>query len=57
MSKIAAIDAIEVRIPLPEPVLVGTTTFKNRTYTIVKLTTDDGIVGIGYVYSLSLIHI
>ncbi len=54
MSKIAAIDAIEVRIPLPEPVLVGTTTFKNRTYTIVKLTTDDGIVGIGYVYSRGL---
>lgn len=54
MTKIVALDATEVRIPLPEPVVVGSTTFKVRTYTIVQVTTDDGIYGVGYVYSRGL---
>ena len=54
MEKISKLEAIEVRVPLPEPVLVGTTVFKVRTYTVVKITTENGIVGVGYSYSRGL---
>ena len=54
MEKISKLEAIEVKVPLPEPVLVGTTVFKVRTYTVVKITTENGIVGVGYSYSRGL---
>ena len=54
MEKISKLEAFEVKVPLPEPVLVGTTVFKVRTYTVVKITTENGIVGVGYSYSRGL---
>ena len=54
MSKIVSVEAFEAKVPLPEPVLVGSTVFKVRTYTIVKVLCDDGLEGIGYCYSRGL---
>lgn len=54
MSKIVSVEAFEAKVPLPEPVLVGSTVFKVRTYTVVKVRCDDGLEGIGYCYSRGL---
>lgn len=54
MTKIISVEAYEAKVPLPEPVVVGSTVFKLRTYTIVKVLCGDGIEGIGYCYSRGL---
>ncbi|NDE84030.1 MAG: mandelate racemase/muconate lactonizing enzyme family protein, partial [Actinobacteria bacterium] len=54
MSKISNIEVFEAKVPLPEPVVVGSTVFKVRTYTIVKVRCDDGLEGVGYCYSRGL---
>ena len=54
MDKIAAIDTYEVKVPLPQPLSVGLALITHRTYSIVKVTTSDGIIGIGYCYSRGL---
>lgn len=54
MSKISSLEVFEAKIPLPEPVLVGSTVFKVRTYTVVKVICSDGLEGIGYCYSRGL---
>ena len=54
MEKIVKIEAVEAKVPLPEPVTVGTTVFKVRTYTVVKVITSSGVQGVGYSYSRGL---
>lgn len=54
MSKIESVEAFEAKIPLPEPVIVGTTVFKYRTYTVVRVRCTDGLEGVGYCYSRGL---
>jgi len=54
LSKISSLEVFEAKIPLPEPVLVGSTVFKVRTYTVVKVICSDGLEGIGYCYSRGL---
>lgn len=54
MEKIERLQVYEVKVPLPEPVLVGTTVFKVRTYTVVRIFTTSGIEGVGYCYSRGL---
>ena len=54
MDKIALIDTYEAKVPLPQPLSVGLARITNRTYSIVKVTTSDGIIGIGYCYSRGL---
>jgi L-alanine-DL-glutamate epimerase-like enolase superfamily enzyme len=54
LPKISNIEVFEAKVPLPEPVVVGSTIFKVRTYTIVRVRCDDGLEGIGYCYSRGL---
>ena len=54
MSKIASVEAFEAKVPLPEPVVVGSTVFKVRTYTVVRVRCSDGLEGVGYCYSRGL---
>ena len=54
MDTIGAIDTYEVKIPLPRPLAVGSAYITHRTYSVVKVTTSDGIIGFGYCYSRGL---
>ncbi|NDA39244.1 MAG: mandelate racemase/muconate lactonizing enzyme family protein, partial [Actinobacteria bacterium] len=54
MAKISSIEAFEANVPLPEPIAVGSTVLKARTYTIVRVRCEDGLEGIGYCYSRGL---
>lgn len=54
MEKIAKLECLDAKVPLPEPIKVGSATISYRTYTIVKITTESGIEGIGYCYSRGL---
>jgi L-alanine-DL-glutamate epimerase-like enolase superfamily enzyme len=54
LAKISSIEAFEANVPLPEPIAVGSTVLKARTYTIVRVRCADGLEGIGYSYSRGL---
>lgn len=41
-------------MPLRQPLAVGAARITHRTYSIVKVTTTDGIIGVGYCYSRGL---
>jgi D-arabinonate dehydratase len=48
--KITGIEAITVHIPLPRPVFVGKRELSYRDHTLVKIHTDEGIVGWGHTF-------
>jgi L-alanine-DL-glutamate epimerase-like enolase superfamily enzyme len=54
MDAISRIETFEARVPLPQPLSVGTAQITHRTYSVVKITTNDGLVGMGYCYSRGL---
>lgn len=54
MSLISKVECIEVSVPLPKPLPVGTTIVTHRGYAIVKVTTQSGVEGVGYCYTRSL---
>jgi len=54
MDTVAAIEIFETRVPLKSPLPVGSATISHRTYTIVRVTTAENIVGVGYCYSRGL---
>jgi len=54
VDRISKIETFEARVPLPAPLAVGSAKITHRTYSIVKITTTDGLVGIGYCYSRGL---
>jgi L-alanine-DL-glutamate epimerase-like enolase superfamily enzyme len=54
MDMISAIETFEARVPLPQALPVGSSRITHRTYSIVKVTTTDGITGVGYCYSRGL---
>jgi L-alanine-DL-glutamate epimerase-like enolase superfamily enzyme len=54
MDAISRIETFETRVPLPQALSVGSSRITHRTYSIVKVTTTDGIVGVGYCYSRGL---
>ncbi len=54
MTIITAVNCIEVNVPLPKPLPVGTTVVKNRGYAIVKVTTESGVEGVGYCYTRTM---
>jgi L-alanine-DL-glutamate epimerase-like enolase superfamily enzyme len=54
VDTIARIDIYEAKVPLTKPLSVGSAKITYRSYTIVKITTADGIEGIGYCYSRGL---
>ena len=54
MDAISRIETFEARVPLPQPLSVGTAKITHRTYSVVRITTNDGLVGMGYCYSRGL---
>lgn len=54
MDTIKRIETFETRVPLPAPLSVGTAQITHRTYSVVRITTSDGLVGVGYCYSRGL---
>ncbi len=54
MDTVAKIEIFEAKVPLAKPLSVGAAKITYRSYTIVKVSTADGIVGIGYCYSRGL---
>ena len=54
MDTVAKLEIFEAKVPLAEPLSVGSAKITSRSYTIVKITTDANIVGVGYCYSRGL---
>ena len=54
MDTISKIETFDARVPLAAPLAVGSASITHRTYCLVRITTSDGIVGIGYSYSRGL---
>lgn len=54
MDLISGIETFEARVPLPAPLAVGSAKITHRTYSVVRITTTDGLVGVGYCYSRGL---
>jgi L-alanine-DL-glutamate epimerase-like enolase superfamily enzyme len=50
MTKIAAVEARTVRIPLDAPTGFSSRLVHDRFYTLVRVTGDDGVAGIGFCY-------
>jgi L-alanine-DL-glutamate epimerase-like enolase superfamily enzyme len=48
MARITAVEARSVRIPLATPVAFATRRIDARNYTLVRIATDDGVVGHGF---------
>lgn len=48
--KITSVEAVTVRVPLDRPVAFATRLVEARDYTLVRVTTDDGVSGIGFCY-------
>jgi D-arabinonate dehydratase len=46
--KVAAVESLLVRVPLRRPVLLSRQTFTAREFNVVRVRTDEGLVGIGY---------
>ena len=54
MDTIGKIEVFDARVPLAQPLSVGSASITHRTYCVVRITTADGIIGIGYSYSRGL---
>lgn len=54
MDVVSRIETFEARVPLPQSLSVGTAQITHRTYSVVRITTNDGLVGMGYCYSRGL---
>ncbi len=54
MDTIAKLETFEVKVPLAKPLSVGSAKITSRGYTVVKITTEANIVGVGYCYSRGL---
>ena len=54
MDRIDRVETYEARVPLLHPLIVGSARISHRTYSIVRITTSDGITGVGYCYSRGL---
>ncbi|MDP1852506.1 MAG: mandelate racemase/muconate lactonizing enzyme family protein [Candidatus Planktophila sp.] len=54
MDRINSIETFETRVPLPQPLSVGSALITHRSYSVVRITTEDGITGVGYCYSRGL---
>ena len=54
MDRIDRVETFEARVPLAHPLTVGSAQITHRTYSIVRITTSDGITGVGYCYSRGL---
>lgn len=54
MDRIDRVETFEARVPLAHPLTVGSARITHRTYSIVRITSSDGITGIGYCYSRGL---
>lgn len=54
MDAVARVETFEARVPLAAPLFVGSAQISHRTYSVVRITTVDGLVGVGYCYSRGL---
>lgn len=54
MATLENIETFEAKIPLGKPLAVGAAKITHRTYTIVKVTSSEGQIGVGYCYSRGL---
>lgn len=54
MERIDSIEVFEARVPLPQTLSVGSARITHRSYSVVRITTADGITGVGYCYSRGL---
>lgn len=54
MSLISKVECYSVNVPLPKTLPVGTTLVTHRGYAVVKVTTQAGVVGVGYCYTRAL---
>ena len=50
LTRISSISSCVVRVPLSQPVSFATRTVQAREYVLVRVTGDDGIVGVGFCY-------
>jgi L-alanine-DL-glutamate epimerase-like enolase superfamily enzyme len=50
MTTIASVEATTTRVPLPRPTSLATRRVVARDYTLVRVTSDDGVRGIGFCY-------
>jgi D-arabinonate dehydratase len=48
LMRIAAVESLLVRVPLRRPVLLSRQTFTAREFNVVRVRTDEGLVGVGY---------
>src|SRR5680860_862262 len=48
--RITSVEAVTARVPLARPVAFATRLVEARDYTLVRVTTDDGITGLGFCY-------
>lgn len=53
MAKISKVKAFLARVPLERPVTFSTRTVHMREYCLVRITSDDGHVGIGFSYAVN----
>jgi L-alanine-DL-glutamate epimerase-like enolase superfamily enzyme len=44
-GSIARVEAVDVRVPLPQPLQLGAMRIESRGYAVVTVTTDDGLTG------------
>ncbi len=54
MTRITRVEAATARVPLTEPVQASTRSIAARDYTLVRVTGDDGVTGIGFTYGGNL---
>lgn len=54
MERIDSIETFEARVPLPQALSVGSARITHRSYSVVRITTTDGITGVGYCYGRGL---
>lgn len=54
MERVDSIETFEARVPLPQTLSVGSARITHRSYSVVRITTPDGIAGVGYCYSRGL---
>jgi len=51
MARITTVEACDVRVPLAAPIAFSTRRIEARHYTLVRITTSDGVVGHGFCHS------
>ena len=51
MTRITSIEARTIRVPLDQPTAFARRTVHDRYYTLVRVTGDDGVTGIGFCYA------